>query len=73
MTVHDKFKFLTQREEFIEPHERHMFTGRLNDAPENGERVQVAEIVHTEIKDDGRTLAVALPARTVSIIEMPWK
>lgn len=52
---------------------RHTLTGRLNDAPETGQAAQVAEIVHTEIVYDGRTLAVTLPARTVSIIEMPRK
>lgn len=49
----------------------HMLTGRLNDAPEVGEPVQVAEIVDTEIEYDGRMLTVTLPARTISIIEMP--
>lgn len=52
---------------------RHMLTGRLNDTPEKGQSAQVAEIVHTEIEYDGRTLAVTLPARTVSIVEMPRK
>jgi alpha-N-arabinofuranosidase len=50
---------------------RHTLTGRLNDKPEKGEPAQVAEIVHAEIAYDGKTLAVTLPARTVSVIELP--
>ncbi len=50
---------------------RHTLIGRLNDKPEEGQPAQVAEIVHTEIEYDGKTLTATLPARTVSSIEMP--
>jgi alpha-N-arabinofuranosidase len=48
----------------------YVLTGRLHNEPGPGQSRQVADITHSDTTYDGRVLKVALPARTVSCIEM---
>jgi alpha-N-arabinofuranosidase len=49
---------------------RYSLEGRLTDKTAEGERAQIAEIVTATIAHDGKRLTVALPKRSVSVIEI---
>jgi len=48
----------------------YVLTGRLHNRPAPGQPTQVADITHTDITYDGMILKIAVPARSVSCIEM---
>jgi alpha-L-arabinofuranosidase len=47
----------------------HVFTGRVENAPRQGEPLGVAWTEEREVRSDGKVMSVVLPARSVSIIE----
>jgi hypothetical protein len=49
----------------------HALTGRLTDAPQPGQSRAVAKVTDHPVAFDADTLAVRLPKRSVSVLEIP--
>jgi alpha-N-arabinofuranosidase len=55
------------------PAEHHIFTGRLNDEPREGEPREVGRFERRAARLSGGELTLTLPARSVSIVEIPLR